>query len=557
MAFKKFNEYVTKRKGQSRFVEGDGDEKATGRDKLDNATSLKPGQEFHVSSRPNGPHANLAPVIDAFKKSNEVHIGDFLPGGYSTMGAKGQEEPKLKAKKLYLVGGAVRDHIMGKSPKDLDLATEATPSEIRMILLNAGFKESESQGGKHRDGAARAGEQGTEKKQGGHHPSKNQYPPGVEPNPNHTFYSKGWDREGNEFVIGVKVNGEEFELATFRKDSKSGDGRTPDRMEFAGLDDDAARRDLTMNSMYLQLDNSDGPNKRIVDPTGGAAHLDAGEVRFVGKAKDRLEEDQLRALRYARFLARFGDHNKIPAEYESAIRELADQKFPAVSRERIRDEFLKGLEHKDVDPKKLITIYKRLGMLDSVFPGMKFKLDAPEDFSDEKERHLAIAWMLRENDPQEVAAMLKDGKWSNGEVAKVAQLLKVMKLRPDIEAEELEQIFKGHMRAGLFGKTLDKWGGMTGIPTDALKAFHDFAGGDRVRPMVQGDDGENTPHDDFVDLFDPFTGQPASDDMGQSLAPQIRIRIRDKEHGNFQKLLQQHAKLNTGVKDDDEGQGSI
>ncbi len=527
MEFKKFSEYVIKRKGQSRFVETDGsDGKATGRKALDtNSESLKTGQEFIVSSRPGGPNVNLAPIIIAFKKSGDVRIGDFIGGGYDTVGAKGPETPQMKTKKLFLVGGAVRDHLMGKTPKDYDLATDATPSEIRMILLSAGFSESKSQGGKHRDG---------------HEPAKNKYPPGVEANPNHTFYSKGWDREGNEFVIGVKVNGQEFELATFRKDSKSGDGRTPNKMSFADLEGDAARRDFTMNSMYLSLDNPDGPNKKITDPTGGAAHLDAGEVRFVGKAKDRLEEDQLRALRYARFIARFGDHNKIPAGYQRAIHDLAAKKFPALSRERIRDEFLKGLEHKDVDPKKYITIYKKLNLLDSVFPDMEFKLDVPEDFSDEKERHLAIAWMLRKNDPKRVVAMLRSAKWTNGEVSKIGQLLKIMNLHPDISPEELEDIHNGHRRSGMVASTLDKWGKMTGIPNDAMQAFHSHASGVRVSPMQGSDEHGPVPHPDFEHLFDPFTGGPASDERGQSLAPQIKMLIRQKEHGNFRDIIRRN-----------------
>ena len=221
-------------------------------------------------------HPNLRVIVKAFLDSDKVALPgpDGYPQKLTTMDpTKGEINPKLKKKGLYLVGGAVRDHLLGKTPKDYDLATDAGPDEIRLILRNAGFQETKPQGG--------GGKNAPTNPRYEKHPEAGQK--------NKIFYAKGWDRAGKEFVIGARVNGEEFEIATFRKDSKGGDGRTPYNMEFGSLEDDSAKRDFTVNSMYIPLTSADGANAKLIDPHGGAHHLRAGQIEFVGNPKDRLE----------------------------------------------------------------------------------------------------------------------------------------------------------------------------------------------------------------------------------------------------------------------------
>ncbi len=475
MKYTRFNDFLQLKEG------------ADGPKKTSTGRKLEKGNEFVVDRHSN---PELIPIINAFVKSGNIRIGDFIPGGYATGKPDGStEEPKLKAKTLYLVGGAVRDHMMGKKPKDLDCATDATPSEIRMILLSQGFVEVEPQGGKVKDTKSNV--------------EKIKPPKGVTPHPDLKFYSKGWDKAGNEFVFGILSKGVEIELATFRSDSKSGDGRTPDKMSYSDLAGDAARRDFTINAMYIKLTNSDGPNHAIEDPHGGLTHMQGGkgktDVLFVGKASERLDEDQLRAFRFIRFYCKYGrgSGDKIPKVYKDQIKALAEAGFPAVSKERVREEFLKGLEDDEVDPKKYVRLYKELGVLDTVFKGMVFKLDTPTDLSNEKDRILAVAWILRKNPDDQVAKMLKESGWTNEEVKKVTYLLRFLKFHPHIGAEELVRFHTANPWPGEFandGGRLDKWAKMTGMPGKHAEALRQYTRDPMTR--VYDDKGSLNPEPD-------------------------------------------------------------
>lgn len=400
-------------------------------------------------------HSNLRPLIKAFLESDQVPYPgpDGYPSKLTTYDkTKGTITPKLKKKVLYLVGGAVRDHLTGKTPKDFNLATDATPDEIRMILRFAGFKETKPQG---RNGA-----------------KYNKFPEAG--TKDRIFYAKGWDKEGKECAFGVRIKGDEFDLASFRKDSKSSKD-DPEKIEFCSLDGDAQKRDFTMNAMYIPLTTADGPNSKLIDPHGGAHHLRNGEVKFVGNPKDRLNEDPIRALRYIRFFSKYDSKGKIPDEYKQAIEEVKD--LENVSRESVRDEFVKGLEHPDVDPVKYIKAYKDLGVLEAVFPGMIFKLDNTEDFSDKKEKRLAIAWILRMNEPSHVKHMLHRGKWSDSEINDIVHLIKVLNwgkrygkddnFFDDFYPMKKELSFKTH----LIPRLLKKWGEMNGIDPEMLDNY--------------------------------------------------------------------------------------
>lgn len=368
--------------------------------KLADNTEYKP---FVVDEEHN---KELRLIVKAFLDSDKIPMPG--PGGVgtkmTTLDNKGESIPRLKKKTLHLVGGAVRDHLLGKTPKDFDLATDATPEEIELVLKHAGFHKVKSQAGRNMpeddDDDRKLPDPGTKAK---------------------IYYNKGRDRSGRVFVVGARVNGKEFEIATFRTDSKGSDGRTPDKMEFTpDFHQDSQRRDFTINSMYIPLTSADGPNGKLYDPHGGIHHMKSGEVRFVGDAGDRLKEDQLRALRYIRFASRFGK-GKVPDDYVKAIGDVKD--LPAVSKERIRDEFLKGLEHPEVDPKNYIRMYRDLGLMGTVFPGMKFQLDKDDDLPSKKDKRLVMAHLLRQNNPADITPMMQKMKYQNKEIQDIMYLI--------------------------------------------------------------------------------------------------------------------------------------
>jgi hypothetical protein len=185
----------------------------------------------------------------------------------------------------YFVGGAVRDMLLGKTPGDYDIVTAATPEEIEAL-----------------------------------------FPQTLE--------------VGKAFAITpVVVDGEPYEVATFRTDGEYTDGRRPDSVEYASAEEDVKRRDFTINALLY-----DPIADEVIDYVGGAADIQAGIIRAVGDPRDRIAEDPLRALRAVRFAARFG----LDPETEAAVREAAEQ-LDGVSLERIDAELRKTLGGDDPD----------------------------------------------------------------------------------------------------------------------------------------------------------------------------------------------------------------
>ena len=248
---------------------------------------------------------------------------------------------KKKGKDLYLVGGAVRDSVIGKSPKDFDVATNATPDEV-IEMLGSDYKVMEI---------------------------------------------------GKAFGV-VAVITPEFpdgiEVATFREDV--GSGRRPDEVRFTDIESDVKRRDLTINALFYDIDRGE-----IVDLVGGLSDLETGTIRTVGDPDQRFGEDPLRKLRVIRFAARMGN------SIENVTRESLEKNpdISEVSRERIRDEFLKILASaKSVD--SAIEMICDLGFMSQIFPD----LDIDIQKSGSSIPLCCISLLLRNNDPLEISKKL-------------------------------------------------------------------------------------------------------------------------------------------------------
>src|SRR5271154_6167446 len=178
----------------------------------------------------------------------------------------------------WLVGGCVRDLVLGREPKDYDIATDARPDQLLQLFPRAQLV-------------------------------------------------------GVQFGV-VLVEG--VEVATFRSDHSYQDGRHPAEVKFeTDPSQDVLRRDFTINALLLDPANLNGA---VIDFVGGLADIQAGIIRAIGDPEQRFEEDHLRMLRAVRFAARFGF--EIEAGTLAAIQKL-HQRILRISPERIRDELVR------------------------------------------------------------------------------------------------------------------------------------------------------------------------------------------------------------------------
>lgn len=201
-------------------------------------------------------------------------------------------------------GGCVRDRLLGVEQKDFDIATSATPAQIAAL-----FEQTVA--------------------------------------------------VGAAFGVMIVVLPEgPFEVATFRHDGPYLDGRHPSSVSFTNEEEDAARRDFTVNALFL-----DPATDAVLDYVGGEADLRARRIRAVGDPAARFREDHLRLLRGVRFAARLGFEID-PATFD-AMRTLAP-KCIETSAERVRDELLKLLT--EGHAKRAFELLDETGMLEHVLP---------------------------------------------------------------------------------------------------------------------------------------------------------------------------------------------
>jgi len=400
------------------------------------------------------PHPNMRPIIQAFLDSGSIELTNDI-----------SKKVTMPKKSLYLVGGAVRDIVREETPKDFDMATNATPEQIALILHNAGFKvpAKKDENGKLMPDYDRSGKHDANDLRKAKEMNLSFKPALQEDGDTKIWYLKGRDAsaENKPFVIGAVVNGEEFEIATFRKDAKTVDGQS--EVDFVDNPvDDAARRDFTMNAMYIELTKPDGENKKLYDPTkDGYGDAHEGRVRAVGKASRRFEEDKLRVLRAVRFHSKYGSDKSIDTELAAAIPRFAD--LDGVALERVRQEFLKGLDDKDIDPAKYVRVYAKFGLLPKVFPGVSLRKDIPASFKNKRDRFLAIAWMLQDNPTDKVREVLNGVRgsgdsrvntgWSNLERDTVCYLLKLKEFDPD----QLDEFLVGKRTLGVSKDQIKRW----------------------------------------------------------------------------------------------------
>lgn len=417
-------------------------------------------------------HPNLRLLIKAFADSPNVGVG------YTTIDkSKGENEPNLKKKTLYLTGGAVRDHLKGKTPNNYDIVTDATPSEMRMILTQpeSGFTEA-----KPRNGECASDERYSKLPPPGHK--------------NKVFYASRWDKQGKELEITAEINGEQFNIATLSKTSKSRRVQPEKGEAAASVEEDSANRDFTINSLYIPLTTGDGDNSDLIDPHGGAHHLKSGEIKSVGDGlEDRLKEDPSTALRYMKTVNRFGDSDKIPDKDKASLSRHKD--LTDVPKDHVRKEFLSGLEHPDVDPRKYMKSFQSTGLLNTIFPGVEFDPEEmPPDFRGD--RWLSPAWVLRKNDPEDVKKMLIGGGWSKQEATDIAYLVKLYTWGTKNKFDPKDFYDMKQMHSGLTKSKVREWMQMAKAHGPEVDSFLNHDDKD-LTPYTAGSDGKRSVNPEF------------------------------------------------------------
>ncbi|HEY6390055.1 MAG TPA: CCA tRNA nucleotidyltransferase [Bryobacteraceae bacterium] len=215
-------------------------------------------------------------------------------------------ELRARGFQAWLVGGCVRDLVLGREPKDYDISTDATPGQLVQIFPKAQLV-------------------------------------------------------GAQFGV-ILVDG--VEVATFRSDHSYDDGRRPVQVTFeTDPRKDVLRRDFTINALLLDPASLNSLDSKVVDAAGGLSDLRNGIIRAIGNPEQRFEEDHLRMLRAIRFAARFGF--EIEPATLAAIQKH-HQRIARVSPERIRDELVRILT--EGAPRRGFELLDATGLLGDILP---------------------------------------------------------------------------------------------------------------------------------------------------------------------------------------------
>lgn len=209
---------------------------------------------------------------------------------------------------LALVGGSVRDALLGRDMPDLDFTTDARPDDIVRLIRD---------------------------------------------------WADTWWDIGKKFgTIGMVKKGFQIEITTYRAESYDSESRKPVVAFGDNLDDDLVRRDFTIGAMAVRL-----PGRVFVDPFGGLEDLTAGRIRTPGKAEDSFSDDPLRMMRAARFTSQLDF--EVADDVREAMTDMAGR-MDIVSAERIKDELVKLICGKA--PWKGIDLLVVTGLADVFLP---------------------------------------------------------------------------------------------------------------------------------------------------------------------------------------------
>ena len=319
-------------------------------------------------------------------------------------------------KKLYLVGGSVRDFLTGDKPKDFDLATDALPDEVLEIV-----------GDKYRT-----------------------------------------NLQGRAFgvvVVFTKEIPEGMEIATFREDVSK--GRNPEVKLGVTIEQDVKRRDLTYNSLFYDLDK-----REIVDLVGGKEDLQSGITRMVGDPIERFDEDSLRILRSFRFASRY--EHPLHHDTEKAIEKRKQLQnidpetgeMKRISQERVWEEMKKAFNQAK-DYNYYLSFFTKFHMWDEVFPGANINTN----LVDSKDFIVVIANLFKNESTLGLTDKLaQEYKIELETATKVTFLISLLSFK----VEDIFEIYKKRQQCVITDATILEWLKVQGIDTDTLVKFVEY-----------------------------------------------------------------------------------
>jgi tRNA nucleotidyltransferase/poly(A) polymerase len=306
---------------------------------------------------------------------------------------------KSKGKKLYVVGGAVRDFLTGDKPKDFDLATDALPDEVLEII-----------GKDYRT-----------------------------------------NLQGKAFGVVVVFTDDQpegMEIATFREDISK--GRNPEVKLGVTIEQDVQRRDLTYNSLFYDLDT-----KEVVDLTGGKSDLEQGITRMVGDPIERFDEDSLRILRAFRFASRYG--HPLHKDTEKAIEKRKQLEnidpdtgeMKRISQERVWEEIRKAWKQAK-DFRNYLQFFTKFDMWGEVFPNSNINTE----LVDSKDFVVVIANLFKlENTDGLERKLVQDYKIESEVATKVVFLIRLLSLTSELAFD----MHKSKLQCHIEDKTILEW----------------------------------------------------------------------------------------------------
>jgi len=328
-------------------------------------------------------------------------------------------------KKLYVVGGAVRDFLNEEKPKDFDLATDALPDEVIKILQSNNYD---------------------------------------------------FNLQGKAFGVVVVYTDDEpdgMEIATFREDLSK--GRNPEVKLGVSIEDDVKRRDLTYNALFYDLDKGE-----IIDLVGGVSDMQNKLTRMVGNPTDRIDEDSLRILRAFRFASRYDtplSDDLIDAINQRKQLQNIDPdsgEMKRISQERIWEEIKKSYKQAK-SFKKYLEFFNQFEMWQEAFPDSKINTKVVD--CDELTSY--IANLFKFEDTQKLETKLVQSYRIEQELAsKVVFLIDLLKLRDETAFE----LYKKKIRCGVTNSQIIDWLDTCNIHSKIFIRFIDY------KPTVSAED---------------------------------------------------------------------